>query len=100
MDKRRLAEIENYIFEVFRNRGSNNLPTRELFDHSPQYANADLVMAFEDLEKKHRLLIRYTEEGEDRVELTPEGVKRAGETEFNQIEYSDVLPHPPKGSTG
>jgi predicted transcriptional regulator len=100
MDKRRLAEIENYIFEVFRNRRSNNLPTKEVFDASPQYANGDLVRAFEDLEKKQRLLIRYTEEGEDRVELTPEGVKRVGEAEFNVIEYSDVLPHPPRSSTG
>ena len=94
-----MAEIENYIFEAFRNRRNNNLSTRELFDDSPQYANADLVRAFEDLEKKQRLLIRYTEEGEDRIELTPEGVRRAGEAEFNVIEYSDVLPHPPKGST-
>ena len=100
MDKRRLAEIENHIFEVFRNRRSNNLLTRELFDASPQYANADLVRAFEDLEKKHRMLIRYTEEGDDRIELTPEGVNRAGEAEFNVIEYADVLPHPPRGSTG
>ena len=99
MDKHRLMGIENYIFEAFRARGSNKLPTKELFDSSPQYANADLVRAFEDLEKRQRLLVRYTEEGEDRIELTPEGVRRAGESEFETIEYSDVLPHPPRGST-
>ena len=99
MDKRRLIRIEDYIFETFRNRGSNKLPTKEIFDASPQYANADIVRAFEDLEKRQRLLVRYTEEGEDRVELTPEGVRRAGEADFTTIEYSDVLPHPPRGST-
>lgn len=100
MEKRRLVEIENYIFEVFRNRRSNVLPAKEIFDLTPQYANADLVRAFEDLEKKRRLLVRYTEEGEDKVALTPEGVKLVGEAEFETIEYSDVLPHPPRGSTG
>ncbi|HET8675424.1 MAG TPA: hypothetical protein VFO63_06555 [Blastocatellia bacterium] len=99
MDKHRLMGIENYIFEAFRNRGSNKLLTKEIFDSSPQYANADLVRAFEDLEKRQRLLIRYTEEGEDRIELTPEGVRRAGEAEFTTIEYSDVQPHPPRAST-
>ncbi len=94
-----MISIENYIFETFRNRGSNKLATKEIFDSSPQYANADIVRAFEDLEKRQRLLVRYTEEGEDRVELTPEGVRRIGEAEFKTIEYSDVLPHPPRGST-
>ena len=100
MEKRRLVEIENYIFEVFRNRGSNMLLAKELFDASPQYANADLVRAFEDLEKRQRLIVRYTEEGEDRVELTPQGVERVGEAEFETIEYSDALPHPPRSTTG
>jgi hypothetical protein len=99
MDKRRLIGIENYILEAFRNRRSNKLLTKAIFDSTPQYANADLVRAFEDLEKRQRLLVRYTEEGEDIIELTPEGVRRAGEAEFTTIEYSDVLPHPPRGST-
>jgi hypothetical protein len=100
MEKRRLVEIENYIFEVFRNRRSNVLPAKEIFDLTPEYANADLVRAFEDLEKKRRLLVRYTEQGEDKVELTPEGVKLVGEAAFETIEHSDVMPHPPRGSTG
>jgi hypothetical protein len=99
MDKRRLIGIEDYILETFRNRGRNKLPTKELFDGSPQYANADLVRAFEDLEKRQRLLVRYTEQGEDLIELTPEGVRRAGEADFTTIEYSDALPHPPRAST-
>jgi hypothetical protein len=99
MEKHRLIAIESYIFESFRNRGSNKLYTKEIFDSSPQYANADIVRAFEDLEKRQRLLVRHTEEGEDVVELTPEGVKRAGEAGFKTIEYSDVPPHPPRGST-
>ena len=99
MDKRRLIGIENYILEAFRRRGSNKLPTKEIFDGAPQYANADLVRAFEDLEKRQRLLVRYTAEGEDMIELTPEGVRRAGEAGFTNVEYSDALPHPPRAST-
>ena len=99
MDKRRLIGIEDYILETFRNRGRNKLLTKEVFDGSPQYANADLVRAFEDLEKRQRLLVRYTEQGEDLIELTPEGVRRAGEADFTTIEYSDALPHPPRAST-
>jgi hypothetical protein len=91
--------IEGYILEAFRGRGTNKLATKELFDSSPQYANADLVRAFEDLEKNQRLLVRYTAEGEDRIELTPEGVRRVGEAEFESVEFSDVVPHPPRGST-
>ncbi|HJQ68982.1 MAG TPA: hypothetical protein VKA70_08420 [Blastocatellia bacterium] len=98
MQRRRLIGIENYILEAFRGRGSNKLPTKEIFDSTPQYANADLVRAFEDLEKR-RLLVRHTEEGEDMIELTHEGIRLAGEADFKTIEYSDVLRHPPRGST-
>ncbi|HET9530962.1 MAG TPA: hypothetical protein VFQ92_11455 [Blastocatellia bacterium] len=96
MNRYRLAEIERYIFEVFAARRRNKLLTKELFDGSPQYANADLVRAFEDLEKKWRLLVRYTDEGDDWIQLTPEGVEYVGSDEFVTIEEPEVMPHPPK----
>lgn len=99
MEKRRLERIEQYVFSLFRNRETTRLLAKEIFDSTDEFANADLVRAFEDLEKKWRLLIRHTNEGDDWVSLTPEGIAHA---EMNQIE-SDVpptgLPHPPKSAT-
>jgi len=95
MNKYRLAKIERYIFEFFAGRHKNKLLAKELFDSSPEFANADLVRAFEDLEKKWRLLVRYTDEGNDWVQLTPDGVAYIGSDEFVIIENSEALPHPP-----
>ena len=75
------------------------LLAREIFESSQGYANADLVRAFEDLEKKQRLLVRYTDEGNDWVHLTPEGARRAGLTENEAVEKPEAVPHPPKSST-
>lgn len=99
MNKYRLAKIERYIFEFFAERRKNKLLTKEVFDGSPQYANADLVRAFEDLEKKWRLLVRYTEEGDDWLQLTPAGVEYVGSDEFAIIEEPEALLHPPKSLT-
>ena len=52
MDKRRLERIEEYVLSLFRCRGTTRLLAREIFEGSPEYANADLVRAFEDLEKR------------------------------------------------
>jgi hypothetical protein len=57
------------------------------------------VRAFEDLEKKHRLLVRYTSEGDDWVHLTEEGANQAGLTELERGEGPESLPHPPKSAT-
>jgi hypothetical protein len=55
------------------------------------------VRAFEDLEKKWRLLVRYTSEGNDWLKLTDAGAEYTG---VNVTLDSDVaLPHPPKSST-
>jgi len=96
MNKYRLAKIERYILGFFAERRNNKLLTKEVFDGSPQYANADIVRAFEDLEKKWRLMVRYTEEGDDWVQLTPQGVEYIGSDEFVIIEEPEALPHPPK----
>ena len=99
MDKRRLQQIEEYILGFFQRRQQTRILAKELFDSTPEYANGDLVRAFEDLEKKHRLLVRYTQEGNDYVSLTPDGAVYVG------LEPSDIeneppaLPHPPKSAT-
>ena len=99
MDKRKLTRIERYIFALFLKRGTTKLLAREVFESTDEFANADLVRAFEDLEKKWRLLIRYTKEGSDWVALTPEGAARAGLSQVEADEQPEALPHPPKSAT-
>lgn len=99
MEKRRLARIEEYVFALFRERGVSRLLTREIFESTAEYANADLVRAFEDLEKKWRLLVRYTKEGQDWVVLTAEGAAHAGVAPPDEDETREVVPHPPRSST-
>ena len=101
MEKRRLAEIEEYIFDIFRRERVIRLLTRSVFDSTHIYTNGDMVRAFEDLEKKHRLLARYTEEGNDWVSLTPAGLEHAGLGELADAAEAEppVHPRPPKSST-
>ncbi|MGH9901904.1 MAG: hypothetical protein ACRD68_08855 [Pyrinomonadaceae bacterium] len=99
MEKRKLAQIEQYIFDLFRREGTNKLLTKTIFGSTNVYANADLVRAFEDLEKKWRLLVRYTNEGNDWVQLTPEGAEHAGLPVSGDAEPPEALPHPPKSAT-
>jgi hypothetical protein len=99
MEKYKLAKIEEYIFGVFGREKKNKLLTRFIFDNAVDYANADLVRAFEDLEKKWHLLVRYTQEGYDWVHLTPEGMNHAGLSNIENAEQPGALPHPPKSST-
>ena len=99
MEKRRLKQIEESILSLFQRQRAIKLLAREVFVGSPHIANADLVRAFEDLEKRHRLLIRYTDEGNDWVHLTPKAAKQVGLTEFEGFEMPEALPHPPKSST-
>ena len=97
MNKDRLARVEEYVLGLFQRSGGARLLVREVFADSPGYANADIVRAFEDLEKRHRALVRHTEEGDDWVSLTPEGARLAGlpAPEDPQPAY----PTPPKSST-
>ena len=96
MEKRKLARIEQYIFQLFRERGSRRLLAKEVFDSTPEFSNADLVRAFEDLEKKWRLLVRYTKEGNDWLQLTDAGTEYAGIDDTSDMDVA--LPHPPKSS--
>ena len=97
MNKERLARVEEYVLGHFRRRGGTRVLAREVFDASPGYANADIVRAFEDLEKRLRALVRHTEEGDDWVSLTPEGARLAGLPAPD--ERPPAPPHPPKSAT-
>ena len=99
MDKRKLMKIEEFIFTLFQQRGAMKLLASEIFESSQKYANADLVRAFEDLEKRQRLLVRYTDEGNDWVHLTREGASQAGLSESEAVGEPEAMPHPPKSST-
>src|SRR5687767_14904742 len=98
MERRKLAEVEEYIFDLFRSQRNNRLLARTIFESTGAYANADLVRAFEDLEKKWRLLVRYTDEGNDWVQLTPEGAEYAGLSGGEETAPPGLHPHPPKSS--
>ena len=97
MNKAVLARVEEYVLGFFQRRGATRVLAREIFDSSPGYANADIVRAFEDLEKRLRVLVRHTEEGDDWVALTPEGARLAGLPAPD--EPPTAKPHPPKSST-
>jgi hypothetical protein len=97
MNKQRLAAVEEYVLSFFRRRGETRSLAREIFDSSPGFANADIVRAFEDLEKRQRALVRHTEEGDDWITLTPEGARLAGLPPPDEL--PPAFPHPPKSST-
>ena len=99
MDRRRLKQIETYVLGYIQARKQTRILAKELFDSTGEYANADIVRALEDLEKKERLLVRHTTDGNDYVSLTSQGAISLG---FQEVEVeSDVtaLPHPPKSAT-
>ena len=99
MEKRRLEQIERYIITFFREQGHTRILARELFDSTAAYANADMVRALEDLEKKERLLVRHTTEGNDYISLTAQGVEILGLEEVEVEDELPALPHPPKSAT-
>ncbi len=98
MDTRRLEQIERYVLGFFQAQGRGRILATELFDSTSDFANADLVRALEDLEKKQRLLVRHTTEGFDYISLTSQGAANIGLEPFEDDE-SAVLPHPPRSAT-
>lgn len=99
MEKQRLARIEQYILGFFQRRQQGRILAEELFDSTAEFANADLVRALEDLEKKRRLLVRYTDEGNDYISLTPQGAMEIGLDPTDMETENSVIPHPPKSAT-
>jgi RIO-like serine/threonine protein kinase len=98
MDKRRLQQIEKYVLGFFQAKQQTRILAKELFADTSTVANADIVRALEDLEKKHRLLVRHTAEGNDYITLTAEGTDLLG---LPEVDHSDTpaMPHPPKSAT-
>ena len=99
MDKRRLEEIERYVISFFQEQQQSRILAKDLFNSTTAYANADIVRALEDLEKRERLMVRHTTEGNDYVSLTSLGVARLGLDQTDIENEAGALPHPPKSAT-
>jgi len=97
MDKRHLRQIEEYVLGFFQSLQRTRILAKELFNSTNAYANADMVRALEDLEKKERLLVRHTTDGNDYVSLTPQGAAHLGLREPDG--ENAAMPHPPKSAT-
>jgi len=99
MHKQRLRQIEEYILGFFQAQQRTRIIAKELFNSTNAYANADMVRALEDLEKKERLLVRHTTEGNDYISLTPQGAAHLGLREPDGEKDFSAMPHPPKSAT-
>jgi hypothetical protein len=99
MEKHRLVQIEKYIINFFQEQQQTRILAKDLFDSTSAYANADMVRALEDLEKKERLLVRHTTECNDYVSLTSPGVARLGLDGVDSEIDASAIPHPPKSAT-
>ncbi|HEY2962582.1 MAG TPA: hypothetical protein VGJ37_09225 [Pyrinomonadaceae bacterium] len=98
MDRRRLEQIERYVLGFFQAQARSRILAQDLFDSTSEFANADLVRALEDLEKKQRVLVRHTTEGNDYISLTPQGAANLG-LEPVDLDPGSAMPHPPKSAT-
>ena len=78
--RQRLANLERAVLACFTRHRAKRLPTLTIFAELPN-AHADVVRAFEDLEKQGGLLIRRTEQGSDWIFLTQSGAIAAGVAE-------------------
>ena len=99
MDKHRLQAIEKYVINFFEEQQQSRILAKDLFDSTGAYANADIVRALEDLEKRERLLVRHTTEGNDYVSLTSHGLVLLGLEESDVEDDAAALPHPPRSAT-
>lgn len=87
-----------YVLTFFQAQRRSHILAKELFNSTAEFANADLVRALEDLEKRERLLVRHTQEGNDYISLTPQGAASLG-VEHVDLDASSPMPHPPKSAT-
>ena len=99
MEKYRLQAIEKYVISFFQEQQQSRILAKDLFDSTTAYANADIVRALEDLEKRERLLVRHTTEGNDYISLTPTGIALLGIEEIYVEDEATALPHPPQSAT-
>ena len=79
---RRLTLIERHVLALFQNIRLTRLLTERVLDQLP-YAHADVVRAIEDLQQR-RLVNRKTENGNDWVFLSAEGVRVTGLTDVTR----------------
>ena len=86
-----------YVLAFFQARRWSRILANELFDSTAEFANADIVRALEDLEKRERLLVRHTQEGFDYISLTPQGAESLGLKSVD-LDASSPMPHPPKSA--
>lgn len=96
MDKDKLNRIERHVLNLFQKEKHTRLLAKEIFENAEEFSNADIVRAFEDLEKKARFLVRHTTEGNDYVSLTAEGAAYVG---LRVLDHSPGIPHPPRSAT-
>ena len=87
-----------YVLTFFQAQRRSRVLARELFASTGEFANADLVRALEDLEKRERVLVRHTQDGNDYVSLTPQGAASLG-LEHADLDETSPMPHPPKSAT-
>ena len=99
MEKQRLRQIELYVLGFIREQQHTRILAKDLFDSTGAYANADMVRALEDLEKKERLLVRHTADGNYYISLTAKGIERLGLEGANVEDDVAAMPHPPKSAT-
>ena len=99
MEKQRLEQIERYVLGFLKEQQQTRILAKELFASTGTYVNADMVRALEDLEKKERLLVRHTSEGNDYISLTAQGIARLGLEQANVEDDVAAIPHPPKSAT-
>jgi hypothetical protein len=88
-----------YVLTFFQAQRRSRILANELFNSTSEFANADLVRALEDLEKRERLLVRHTQEGFDYISLTSQGAESLGLELPDLDDASSPMPHPPKSAT-
>ena len=99
MEQQRLIQIERYVLGFLKEQQQTRILAKELFESTSTYANADIVRALEDLEKKERLLVRHTSAGNDYISLTAQGIAHLGLEQANVEDDVAAVPHPPKSAT-
>ena len=88
-----LAQIEQDVLAFFTRHRVFSVRTQTVLDGLP-YAHADIVRAFEDLEKQSRYLVRRTEEGNDWLFLTDTGVHAIGLGDVKHVTETTVADPP------
>lgn len=91
----RLAALERAILDCFSRARTTRILTQRVFDDLA-CAHADVVRALEDLEKQGGLLVRRTEEGNDWLFLTQDGIAAAGLPDVASTTPAVVDREPPR----